>query len=151
MRTSEGVDVIKVVFDTNIIVSGLIANTGAPYETIELWRRDNVVLLISDAIIDEVSDVLTRPFFRDQRHITKSDIDRIKHALKTDATIVSPNSRLKVVGNDPDDNRIIECALDGGADYIISGDHHLLELKRFAGIQIVTAKEFLTIFKTENR
>jgi len=143
--------VIKVVFDTNIIVSGLIANTGAPYETIELWRRDNVVLLISDAIIDEVSDVLTRPFFRDQRHITKSDIDRIKHALKTDATIVSPNSRLKVVGNDPDDNRIIECALDGGADYIISGDHHLLELKRFAGIQIVTAKEFLTIFKTENR
>lgn len=142
---------IKVVFDTNIIVSGLIANTGAPYETIELWRRDNVVLLISDAIIDEVSDVLTRPFFRDQRHITKSDIDRIKHALKTDATIVSPNSRLKVVGNDPDDNRIIECALDGGADYIISGDHHLLELKRFAGIQIVTAKEFLTIFKTENR
>jgi uncharacterized protein len=143
--------VIKVVFDTNIIVSGLIANTGAPYETIELWRRDDVVLLISDAIIDEVADVLTRPFFRDQRHITKSDIDRIKYALKTDATIVFPNSRLKVVGNDPDDNRIIECALDGSADYIISGDHHLLELKQFAGIQIVTAKEFLTIFKTENR
>ena len=142
---------IKVVFDTNIIVSGLIANAGAPYQALEAWRRRDVVLLVSDAIIEEVVDVLARPFFRDKRQISRSDIARVKHALKMDAIVVSPNTRLEVVGDDPDDNRIVECALDGGADYIVSGDHHLLELKRFRGIQIVTAREFLTILESETQ
>ena len=142
---------IKVVFDTNIIISGLIANAGAPYEALEAWRRRDVVLLVSDAIIDEVADVLARPFFRDQRHITKSDIDRVRHALKTDAMVVSPNTHLEVVEDDTDDDRIVECALDGGADYIVSGDHHLLELKRFRGIQIVTAREILAILEAESQ
>ena len=142
---------IKVVFDTNIIVSGLIANAGAPYQALEAWRRRDVVLLVSDAIIEEVVDVLARPFFRDKRQISRSDIARVKHALKMDAIVVSPNTRLEVVGDDPDDNRIVECALDGGADYIVSGDHHLLELKRFRDIQIVTAREFLTILESETQ
>ena len=142
---------IKVVFDTNIIVSGLIANAGAPYQALEAWRRRDVVLLVSDAIIEEVVDVLARPFFRDKRQISRSDIARVKHALKMDAIVVSPNTRLEVVRDDPDDNRIVECALDGGADYIVSGDHHLLELKRFRGIQIVTAREFLTILESETQ
>ena len=147
----KGADVIRVVFDTNIIISGLIANAGAPYQALEAWRRRDVVLLVSDAIIEEVVDVLARPFFRDKRQISRSDIARVKHALKMDATVVSPNTRLEVVGDDPDDNRIVECALDGGADYIVSGDHHLLELKRFRDIQIVTAREFLTILESETQ
>jgi len=136
---------LKVVFDTNVIVSGLIASAGAPYEVLESWRRGEVVLLMSDAIINEVADVLTRPFFRDRRHITQSDIVRITHALRMDTVTVPPASRLEVVEDDPDDNRIVECAIDGGADYIVTGDHHLLDLKRFQEVQIVTPQEFLDI------
>jgi len=142
--------VVKVVFDTNIIISGLIANSGAPYEILETWRRGDVISLTSEAIIDEVIEVLQRPFFRDKRHITQSDIARIKHALKTDAVVVSPKASLEVVGKDPDDNRILECALEGGADYLVSGDHHLLDLKRFRGMQIVTARQFLAILKSDS-
>ena len=142
---------IKVVYDTNIIVSGLIAHAGAPYEALEAWRRREVVLLVSDAIIEEVADVLTRPFFRDKRHISQSDIERVRQALKMDAMVVSPNIHLEVVENDPDDDRIIECALNGGADYIVSGDHHLLKLERFRSIQIVTAREFLAILEAESQ
>ena len=142
---------IKAVFDSNIIISGLIANAGAPYEVLEAWRRRGVVLLVSDAIIEEVADVLARPFFRDKRHISKSDIARVRHALKMDAIVVPSNTHLEVVGDDPDDDRIVECALDGGADYIVSGDHHLLGLKRFRGIQIVTAREFLAVLQSETQ
>jgi len=143
--------VIKVVYDTNIIVSGLIAHAGAPYEALEAWRRRDVVLLVSDAIIDEVADVLARPFFRDQRHISKSDIERVRQALRMDATMVPSNIHLEVVESDPDDDRIVECALGGSADYIVSGDHHLLELKRFHGIQIVTAREFCAILEAKSQ
>ena len=107
-------------------------------------------MLTSEAIIAEVIEVLQRPFFRDKRHVTQSDIARIEHALKMDAVVVSSKTSLEVVGKDPDDNRILECALEGGADYLVSGDHHLLDLKRFRGMQIVTARQFLTILKSDS-
>lgn len=140
---------IKVVFDTNIIISGLIANSGPPYEVLEMWRQGNIVLLTSDAIIKEVVNVLKRPFFQDKRHIDKADISQIKRVLETDAIVFSPNTCLEIVGDDPDDNRVLECALDGDADYIISGDHHLLEIEEFQNIQIISARKFLIILKSQ--
>ena len=147
MKSPERAKVIKVVFDTNVIVSGLIASSGSPHEVLEAWHRGDVVLLVCEAIADEVTGVLQRPYFRDKRQITRSDIARIKNSLETDAVVVSPEVTLEVVRDDPDDNRILECALEGGAEYVVSGDHHLLELKRFRGTQIVTAREFLSILE----
>ena len=59
------------------------------------------------------------------------------------ATIVQSDLRLFVVKNDPDDNKIVECAVSCGADYIVTGDRHLLDIKEYKGIKIVTAKQFL--------
>ena len=140
---------LKVVFDTNIIVSGLIAHSGSPYRALEAWRRGDVVLLVSKPIVDEVASVLQRPFFREKRHIGKVDIARIRQALETDAVVVSPQVPLKVVANDPADDRILECTLEGGADYLVSGDHHLLELKRHRHVRIVTARQFLAILESQ--
>ena len=138
---------IQVVFDTNVIVSGPIASSGSPHEVLEAWHRGDVVLLVCEAIVDEVTGVLQRPYFRDKRKITRSDIARIRNSLETDAVVVSPEATLEVVGDDPADNRILECALEGGADYVVNRDHHLLELKTFRCTQIVTAREFLSILK----
>ena len=138
---------IKAVLDTNVIVSGSIARSGGPYEALQAWRRGDIVLLTSEAIVDEVADVLQRPFFRDKRHIDETDIAGLRQVLLTDAVVVFPRKRLEVVEADPDDNRILECAVEGGADYIVSGDHHLLELRRYESIQIVTVRKFLTILQ----
>ena len=136
---------IKAVYDTNVIVSGLIAHSGKPYQALEAWRRGDVILLVSKPIVDEVIEVLQRPYFQEKRHITRADIAGVKRSLEADAVMVSPEIRLEVVANDPDDNRILECAVAGDADCVVSGDHHLLELKQYQGIPVVTAAEFLVI------
>ena len=138
---------LKVVFDTNIIISSLIAHSGNPCKVLESWHRGDVTLLTSEAIIEEVVHVLGRPFFREKRGISQRDIDRVRRALETDAVMVSSETHLEVIEEDPDDNRILECALEGGADYLVSGDHHLLELRRYRVIQIVTPREFLALLK----
>ncbi len=140
---------LKVVLDTNVIVSGLTARSGHPCEALEAWRRGEVVLLISQAIVDEVVEVLRRPFFRGQRHVSETDVGRVKRALEMDAVVVSPKKRLKVVEDDPDDDRVLECALEGGADYLVSGDHHLLELGEYRSIRIVSPREFLAALKAQ--
>lgn len=140
---------LKVVFDTNVIVSGVTASAGHPHEALEAWRRGELVLLISQPIVDEVVEVLGRPFFRDRRHIDETDVVRIRRALETDAVLVSPKKRLRAVEEDPDDDRVLECALEGGADYLVSGNHHLLELREYRGTRIVSPREFLTILKAQ--
>lgn len=138
---------LKAVCDTNVIVSGLIAHSGGPYELLEAWRRGEFVLLVSEAIVSEVTEVLGRPFFRDKRGITKEDIIRVREVLETDVVMVSIKSHLCEIENDPDDDRILECALDGEADYLVSGDHHLLALQRYRGIPVVTTRQFLTVLQ----
>ncbi len=86
----------------------------------------------------------------EKRGISKGDIARIRRALQTDAVIVSPNAHVEVIRDDPDDDRILECALDGGADYVVSGDHYLLELRRYRAIRMVTPREFLAILEEHN-
>jgi len=136
---------IKAVFDTNVIVSGLIASSGATYEVFEAWRQGDIILVTSGAIVREVARVLRRPFFRDKRHIDEEDIVRIARALTLGAHFVQPEIHLQVVEDDPNDDRILECAVAGGADYVVSGDHHLLDLGRYRDIRIVTARQFLSI------
>ena len=140
---------LKVVIDTNVIVSGLTMSAGNPYEILKAWHRGDIVVLVSTAIVNEVVNVLGRPFFRDKRHITREDIARIERVLRTDALVVSPEVHLHVVENDPDDDRILECAGEGGADYVVSGDHHLLVLKRYRSTPIVTAREFVAILRSD--
>jgi len=138
---------LKAVCDTNVIISGLIASSGSPYEVLEAWRRGEFALLVSAEIVAEVTEVLGRAFFQERRGITDKDIAEVKYLLETDAVMVSPESCLQVIENDPDDDRILECALDGGADYLVSGDQHLLSEKQFRHILIVTARGFLTILE----
>jgi putative PIN family toxin of toxin-antitoxin system len=136
---------LRAVCDSNVLVSGFIAHAGTPYEIIAAWQRGVFVLLTSRAIIAEVTTVLGRPFFREQRHVSDEDIADIDDLMQSDAVVVDPSERLRAVATDPDDDRILECALSGEADYIISGDHHLLALGTYQDIPIVTARYFLDL------
>lgn len=130
---------LRVVIDTNVIISALNFG-GNPKAVLELARKRHIRNTTSPFIINEIERVLTQKFGW-QMEVTReviNDIQGFSH-------VVNPPETLAVIKNLPD-NRILECAVAGEADYLISGDHHLTDLKTFGTIDIVTPTEFLAIF-----
>ena len=133
-----------VVFDVNVLVSGLIVN-GKPWE---LWLKaeaNEISLIISSEIISEFLSVISRKKF--EKYVTEDDIQSFLEALHQTAKIIIIKLTLKVVAVDPSDNVILRTAYDGKADYIVSGDKHLLSLGEFRGIKIATVDEMLKLLK----
>jgi len=128
---------VKVVLDTNVIVSALIAR-GTPYYCLLALKHKIFALIYSKEIIDELSEVLERKFrwSEDEINKTVSFIQQIGHQVETTGT-------LQVIEADPDDNIIIETAMIGEADLIVSGDRHLIKMGQYEGIEVVTPAEFL--------
>jgi putative PIN family toxin of toxin-antitoxin system len=133
---------MKAVLDTNILVSATFWN-GDPYRIVIRAEKGDFELLLSPEIIREFTEVLNYDDIR--RKILDKDLSfRLTVAKITSvAKIISPTVKLNIVKEDPDDNKILECALAGKADYMVTNDRHLLTLKQFRGIPIVTAREFL--------
>ncbi len=129
---------MRVVIDTNILVSAIFW-TGRPKLLLNLVRMGQVTFLTSEALLAELTEVLTserKPFQLGQR-----EADKIIGHLKERAEIVYTESRVSVCKDDPD-NRVLECAADGSADYILTGDKDLLKLRSFQGIKIAKVSEF---------
>ena len=130
----------RVVLDTNVYFSAPHRTQGAPFE---LWRRAvrrQYVLVVSPAIIRELAEVLRSDFQWPEPDI----VDQLKLVVRV-AEVVEPKIALHVIAADPDDDRVLECALAGNADLIVSGDSHLIRLKTFQGIGIVRPMDFLRI------
>jgi putative PIN family toxin of toxin-antitoxin system len=130
---------IRVVLDTNILVSGIFWR-GNPYKILQTCFQNKLSLIISPAILEELQDVLrTEKKFE----LTKNDISSYMRLLISHSTLIEPVQTIDAIKDDPDDNMILECAAEGKADYIISGDKHLLSLNEYSGIKILSAREFL--------
>ena len=131
---------MRVVLDTNVIVSGLNF-PGNERLVLELALRGRFELFLSWFILGEVSGVLTRKFGWDQEQVV-----RAISALQNAATIVEPPRLAEVIGGGHADNRILECAVAAGVDYLITGDRrHLLPLEEHRGARIVNAPRFLSL------
>jgi putative PIN family toxin of toxin-antitoxin system len=128
---------VKVVFDSNIFISAFVVPRGQAEKAILKVIEENVTLILSKEIMGEVLKVLSAKFKRDKEALSRTAV-----YLSDLATIVKSSKKLKVLKDEPD-NRILECAVAGGADLIVTGDKALLRLKEFEGIQIVSLKEFL--------
>lgn len=128
----------RLVLDSNVFISGLVFG-GKPREILDLAIRGLVELGISDDILEEIKGVLEGKKFQYPK--------RIVHALMREiedlADLVEPKAEVEAVLEDPADNRVLECAVDSGANVIVSGDSHLLELRSFARIKIMNPDEFL--------
>lgn len=139
---------MKVVVDTNTIVSGIARAVGNPHHILELWRQGKIELLSSTATIAKLERVLTYPRVRKLIQLTDEQIKRFIALYRAHTTQVEVNIILHVVESDPDDNIIVELAAAGNARYIITGDKkHLLPLKRYRGIEIVSPDTFLLIYE----
>ncbi len=127
---------MKVVFDTNIFISAFVFPGSQAEKSILKILSGDDILLLSKAIIDETLSVLAKKF--------SYDVEALSHTavfLSEISELIKPNIKIKVLKDDPD-NRILECALSGGADIIVTGDKGLLKLRDYKGIRIVSLKEY---------
>lgn len=127
----------RVVFDTNIFLSAFTFG-GKPEAVFEMARAGRIQLIVSASILAELASILKGKFSWDD-----ADIREALMVVGRHADLVKPGMRLRVLEDDAD-NRVLECAVEGGAEWIISGDHHLLSLREFRGIRIGRVSDFLS-------
>jgi len=128
---------VRVVFDTNILVSALVFPGGQGEAALRRIIEETDRLVLSRPILDELLDVLGRKFARDAEELA-----HVAVFLTELAVVVAPKRRLRVVKDEPD-NRILECAVEGRVESIVTGDKALLVLKRYEKIYLLTLREYL--------
>lgn len=136
---------IRAVFDTNILVSGLIYPAGKPRKLIDYALGGKVELISSKPIIDEFRHVIAGEEFRRSGR----EQERLVAFIAGISSMVKVESGFGIVKEDPDDDAIVNTAYDGKVQYIVSGDKHLLKLKKVLGIRIVTANEMLELLDND--
>ncbi len=127
----------RVVADTNVFISALMFG-GLPGRFLDLALRRQFTLVTSRTLLDELDEKLRGKFA-----ISESDALAIREKLEDNANLVDPDFELNAVTDDPDDNRVLECAVAGNADLIVSGDRHLLRIGSYTGIAIVSVRQFI--------
>lgn len=141
---------LRVVLDTNQFVSSVLVPHGLPAQVIDAWRRREYLLVTSPALIAEIRATLNYPRLRRKYPITDEQVERLVTLLEQDALVVPGEADTSgAIADDPDDDRVLACAVDGMADLIVSGDRHLLDLRAYRGIPIVTARKFLERLQNE--
>ena len=133
---------MKITLDTNVILSSTFW-FGDSSKIMEMVEKGETELILSEDIIEEYKDVLNYEEFQDKIKNKNLEMQRTVEEIITLSKIVEPKNKFDVIKEDSDDNKIIECAVEGKVDYIISQDKHLLDIKEFQGIKIITPKDFL--------
>jgi putative PIN family toxin of toxin-antitoxin system len=136
--------VLKVVLDTNVLVSSLLVKVGLPAGVVDAWRQRQYVLVTSPDLIAEVRSTLNYPRLRRKYLFTDEDIEQLTSLLEQDALLVPGQAQVEgVIPDDPADEKVLACAVDALVDAIVSGDSHLLALGEYQGIPVLTARTFL--------
>ncbi|MBI3610203.1 MAG: putative toxin-antitoxin system toxin component, PIN family [Nitrospirae bacterium] len=128
---------MRVVFDSNIFISALAIPGSQAEKAILRILSGHDTLLISQKILDETLSTLANKFSRDIEALSRVAVN-----LTEMSEMVTPRKRLKVLKDDPD-NRILECALEGDADFVVTGDKEMLRQKHYGGVRIITLREYL--------
>ncbi len=134
-----------VVLDTNVIVSALLSPGGPPAEIISRWEADQFEVVTSPPLLSELKRALQYPRVKKYLKSSPDDVTAFAERFGRVARVVQPRLALDVIEDDPADNRVLECAIAGGAAYIISGDDHLLQVKVYKDIVILSPAAFLAL------
>ncbi len=137
---------LRVVLNTNVLISAILFG-GKPRQILEKAISGEIQLCISESVLEELKGVLRRPKFS----YSPEAVQVILAELINISDFTNPLKRLHVVSEDPEDDRILECAVEARADYIISGDIHLLKLGGYRNIKILNPSMFLAEIYSRNR
>ncbi len=137
---------MKVTLDTNVLVSGTFWQ-GEAFRILELVEQKKVECVLSKEILEEYNRIIHSEEILEKMEEKRLHVRSAVIKIVEMSAIVKPKRKIRAVADDPDDDKVIECAVEGRVDYIITYDaKHLLKLKEFEGIKIVSPREFLKLF-----
>lgn len=134
-----------VVLDTNVMISALLSTGGPPAQIIDLWEAGAFEVAISAPLLEELKRALDYKQVKKYLKLAPDEINTLLGQWSTISIYVEPEVELDVVEDDPDDNRVLECAIAAEANYIISGDNHLLDLGEYQGIEVLPPAGFIVL------
>jgi uncharacterized protein len=135
---------LRVVLDTNVYISAAILGRVCE-EIVQTCRFSDLQVFISKDIIDEIGDKLSCKFLWQD-----DQVNVFLESIMEFCQIVKVNEKITYIKDDPDDDKILECAVSADCDFIISGDKHLLKLRSYREIKILNPADFLLILRDEN-
>ena len=139
MNTGTVKSPVRVILDTNILVSALVFG-GNPVKVLLLALNKRIQVITSPILLSELTDIISKKF-----PLSLEDMQLLEKEMKKKFVIVHPSKILSIV-RDEDDNRVLEVAVEGKCDVIVTGDEDLLELGHYKNIKIMTPSRFLNIF-----
>jgi putative PIN family toxin of toxin-antitoxin system len=140
----------KVTFDSNILVSALIKTNGKPAQIVARARDGECQVVLCAAIRQETRRVFHYKHIQRKFHLSETDIEEFLTALFELNELVDVQHVENLIPQDPPDNIVLACAVEGGAGYLVSGNLHLLDLKQHRGVKIVTPARFLEILNQKS-
>jgi putative PIN family toxin of toxin-antitoxin system len=135
--------------DTNVVVSATIAREGAPGRVLRAWLDGKVELATSRALLRELERVLQRPRIREYQKLAPDEVSRLVELIAAAAVITPGRRPVRLIHDDPSDDFVLSAALETDADYVVTGDRHLLALGSYRGTRIVQPAEFLMLLEAE--
>ena len=137
---------IRAVLDTNVIVSSFLNPHGTPSRVREAWRTDRFELCLSNPLLIEIQDVLRRPVISRATKVSPEEINAFVKRLKRAAYFVEEPFPIEpVILADPDDDVVLATAVAAAADFIVSGDRHLLDLLEYDRVSVISPARFLEV------
>lgn len=127
---------MKAVFDTNVFISALVFG-GIPRNILLLADEGRFELVVSKQILAELRGILRTKF-----RYGRKELDEVETILTSVGIVVDPRHKIRKITADPEDNMVLECAIEGDVDYIVSGDKHLLDLKTYKRVKILSPASF---------
>lgn len=137
---------MKITVDTNVLISSTFWY-GPSFKIIEKVENKEIELILSVEIIEEFMDVLNYEEIQQKIKNKNLEMKRTVEKVVSISTIIESEQKFNIIKDDAEDNKIIECAVGGNVDYIISQDNHLLNLKEYEGIKIISPEDFLKILE----
>ena len=128
---------MKITVDTNFIISSTQWDYSVAHKLLKKFILSDAEIFTTQDILDETAEVLERDF-----EYNKNEVKNIIEKILFFAKLIETKQKINVIKDDPDDNKIIECAIESSSDYIITYDKHLLKLKEYKGIKIITTEKF---------
>ena len=135
---------MRAVVDTNVIASAVLIRRGNERRILDAWRYGAFDLVTSPPLLDELGRVLSYPRIRNARWMTDREVAELLEVIAAESVVVAGSLDVNA-SRDPNDNMFLAAAVEGGADYVVSGDRDLLTLKAYRSVQIVRSAAFLAV------
>ena len=132
---------MKVAVDTNFLISATQWDYSVAHKLLKKFILSGTEIFTTQDILDEALEVLERDF-----EYGKNEAKNIIEKILLFVSLIEPEQKVEIIKDDPDDNKVIECAIESSSDYIVTYDRHLLKIKEYKGIKILKPEEISQLF-----